>query len=79
MLWIYARGEQSLRLETRFDNETAEFVLIIYPEDGSPRRVERFKDTVLFRERLAALEDELESERWHLDGTPVLLRDGWKI
>ena len=79
MLWIYARGDQSLRLETRFDNETEEFVLIIDPEDGSQWQIERFKDPVLFRQRLVALENELESAKWQLDGPPMLLRDGWKI
>ena len=79
MLWTYARGAQSLRLETRFDNDAQEFVLIIHSQGDSQPRVERFKGTASFRQRLAELESELELEQWLLHGPPALLRDGWKI
>jgi len=77
MLWIYSRGDQSLRLETRFDNETQEFVLISFEQGGS--QTERFKNADSFRRRLEGLEKQLEFENWQRDGPPVLLRDGWKI
>jgi hypothetical protein len=79
MLWIYARNEQSLRFETRFDNETEEFILISYNEDGSQQQIERFKDEVSFKTRLIGLEKWLTIEGWHHTGAPVFLRDGWKI
>jgi hypothetical protein len=77
MLWIYQRGSELLRVETRFDNETAEYVLIVYREDGT-QQAERFKDPTSFQTRLETLEKQLDDERWQSDGVS-LLRDGWKI
>jgi len=79
MLWIYARGQASLRFETRFDNDTEEYVLISYREDGTQHQTERFKDAASFKRRLIALEKQLTIEGWHYTGAPLLLRDGWKI
>jgi len=77
MLWIYQRGPESLRVETRFDKDTDEYVLIVYREDGT-QQAERFKDPASFRTRLEMLEKQLDRERWHSDGVR-LLDDGWKI
>ena len=77
MLWIYKRGSESIQVETRYDNETEEYVLIFYREDGT-QQPERFKDPVAFRTRLERLEKQLDRERWQSDGVR-LLRDGWKI
>ena len=79
MLWIYTRGPESLRLETRFDNSTGEYVLISYSEDGGQQLTERFKDGASFRSRLIALENRLESEGWDHPEAPVFLRDGWRL
>ena len=77
MLWIYKRGSESIRVETRYDNDTEEYVLIFYREDGT-QHAERCKDPVAFRTRLERLEKQLDRERWQSDGVR-LLRDGWKI
>jgi hypothetical protein len=77
MVWMYVRGSESLRVETRFDNETNEYVLIVYREDGTQQGT-RFKDPALFQTRLETLEKHLDRERWQADGVR-LLRDGWKI
>ena len=79
MLWIYARGDESLRVETRFDMHTEEFVLTIYPHDSDAPKVERFGDSTAFGRRLAEVEHELTLAKWRLDGAPVVLRHGWKI
>lgn len=78
MLWIYARGQESLRIETRFDNETGEYVLIFYRDDGN-HQIERFQDPDSFGSRLEAVEQQLNTEAWHSDGPPMVLRDGWRI
>jgi hypothetical protein len=78
MIWIFKRGDQSLRLETRYDNETTEYVLIVHHPDGS-HQTERFNDSVAFQTRLDTLDRQLGSENWHYVGAPVLLGDGWKI
>lgn len=77
MVWIYLRGSESLRVETRFDNETNEYVLNVYREDGT-QQAARFKDAALFQARLETLEKDLDRESWQADGVR-LLRDGWKI
>jgi hypothetical protein len=77
MLWIYQRGPETLRVETRFDNDTNEYVVIVYREDGT-QQAERFKEPASFRTRLEMLEKQLDRERWHSDGVR-LLDDGWKI
>ncbi|MCM3880106.1 MAG: hypothetical protein ND807_08365 [Vicinamibacterales bacterium] len=76
MLWIFERDEESLRLETHYDSDTREFVLVMHRPSG--QQIERFKDTVTFRERLEVLETQLAADRWTQQG-PVLLHDGWKI
>jgi hypothetical protein len=35
MLWWFGRNEESLQLETRYDNETAEFVAIVRHPDAN--------------------------------------------
>jgi len=78
MIWIFQRGEESLRLETRYDNETTEYVLILHHPDGS-HQTERFNDSVTFQTRLDSLDRRLGSENWQYVGAPVLLRHGWKV
>jgi hypothetical protein len=77
MLWIYQRGSEKLRVETRFDNATEEYVVIVYGQDGT-QQASRFKDAALFQTRLETLEKQLDRESWQSDGVR-LLRDGWKI
>ena len=79
MIWMFERGEESLRLETRYDNATAEFVLIRHQLTGDPH-VERFATEEAFRRRLDIVEKQLADEHWtSQEGGPILLNDGWKI
>jgi len=79
MIWMFERGKDSLRLETRYDNASAEFVLIRHQLTGDPQ-VERFGNEMAFRRRLEVLEQQLTADRWTLqEGGPILLREGWKI
>jgi len=77
MIWIFERLGEALQLETRVDNDTGEFVLIVHQSSAGPQ-VERYRDAEEFRLRLEALETQLEADRWTQRG-PVLLHDGWKI
>ena len=77
MLWIYQRGSEFLRVETRFDNDTEEYVLVVHGKDGTDRE-ERFENPDSFHIRLLVLETQLDRERWQSNGVR-LLRDGWKI
>ena len=76
MVWLFERDSESLRLETRYDNDAAEFLLIMHRPDGP--QIERFKDSVTFRRRLEVLERQLESDNWKQHG-PTFLHDGWKV
>jgi hypothetical protein len=78
MIWFFARGSQSLRVETRYDNVTAEFLLVVPRQDGVGE-IERFRDADAFRTRLEALQEQLQADHWTAVGQPVLLKDGWKL
>jgi hypothetical protein len=76
MVWLFERDEESLKLETRYDNATREYVVVVQYPDGR-EETERFTDQEKYRLRLVALENHLETERWLRDGPPMILADGW--
>ena len=76
MLWFYSRDRESLRLETRYDNDTLEYVGTVSYPDG--RQIhKRFADAERFREWLVTIEQSLAAENWNADGAPHILPDGW--
>jgi hypothetical protein len=76
MLWFFDRDNESLRLETRYDNETLEFVALVrYPDGRDLER--RFRDRREFREWLEAFEQALEGKRWLARRGPIILPYGW--
>jgi hypothetical protein len=75
MVWLFERDKESCRLETRYDNLTAQYVLTIVQSDGA-ERTERFTDAAHFRARLVVLEHDLEGWTSH---DPVFLKDGWRL
>jgi len=77
MIWLFERAEEAIRIETRFDRQTGEYVLITADRVGV-RHTERFGDASAFRLRLEALEQQLATDRWTRTG-PFLLRDGWRL
>jgi hypothetical protein len=77
MLWVFERDKQTLWVETRFDDATKEYMLIVRRLDGT-EQVERFKDSISFQVRIDSLREQLEAERWTSD-TAISLRDGWKL
>jgi hypothetical protein len=78
MVWLFTRDRDSLTLETRFQNDTREYILVIRHPDGD-QRTERFDDAETFRLRLVAIETDLEADRWKQLGPPIFLRDGWRV
>lgn len=76
MMWFWTRENQVLTFETRYDNDTAEFVAELIWADGR-RDVERFTDIEAFRQRLVALERRLEADRWTNSGPPVFSAEGF--
>jgi hypothetical protein len=78
MIWFYERGTETLRLETRFNNQARIYELVWHYPDGSTR-VETFVDEAAFRTRSEQVEASLLDEHWQPAGSPQLLREGWKV
>ena len=77
MIWRFERGDEVVRVETRVDNTSGEFVVEI-AWAGRPPATERFKDTAAFRARILELEGQLADDHWKQAGGPKLLWDGWR-
>jgi hypothetical protein len=72
MLWFYRRDRDSLRLETRYDTHTSEYVGILTHPDGR-EDMRRFATARAFRAWLVSLDMRLIGARWTQDGPPYLL------
>ena len=77
MIWMYERGVEVLRIETRFDPAASHFELIWHRPDGT-MQMEKFWTESAFRARLEGVETTLKSEHWNQAGSPHIMRDGWK-
>jgi hypothetical protein len=77
MVWFFARGNDSVRVETRFDNTSREYVLEVAWADR-PVETERFSDVTAFQARVVDIESKLEAESWAQVGNPEILPDGWR-
>lgn len=77
MVWFYTRNQQSLTLETRYDNVTHEYVGILTGLAGPPV-TKRFSSADAFRDWLETLDRDLGAQNWKPDGTPHILPDGWR-
>ena len=76
MIWFWSRAAEKLQIETRFDNDTKEYMLTIrYPDNR--QEFERFPDVTSFQKRLTSLERQLESDRWVQSGTPAFDPSGF--
>lgn len=78
MIWIFERGEEALRLETRYDSVSGEYVLVVV-WGHRPTETERYRERAAFDARVRGLEQQLAAEHWTQVGSPTILRDGWRI
>ena len=62
MVWIFERDEESLRIETRYDNEAAEFVVTVHDPYGESD--ERFSGLEQLRSWLESFEFDLRLRHW---------------
>jgi len=69
MVWIFQRGDDLLRVETRRDRKSREFLLILRQSDGT-ELVDRFKSKGKFQKRLDDLERKLKANRWAASEAP---------
>lgn len=75
MIWLYEKDDQAVRLETRYDTRSLQYVLTIHR--GATSETERFEKLEDFRQRLLALEDTLKTGEWKRSGPPILDPAGW--
>ena len=76
MIWIFERDDQAVRVETRIDKDTGEYVATIDWADGKTD-TEQFTSQDAFQDRLVELERTLTAERWKQVGGPTLIRKDW--
>ena len=78
MIWFFERGEEVVRLVTRYDQASQEYSVAIEWMDGRSEK-EAFTDLSAFQTRVLSLERQLTSEHWTLRaGSPRILADGWR-
>lgn len=77
MIWLYERGPEVLRIETRFNNASSQFELVWHRPDGSSES-ERFSTEAAFRARLESVEASLKTDQWNINGSPQILSEGWR-
>ena len=78
MIWLFERGQEALRIETRVDAITGEYVAAVLWANGQSEE-ERFRSEEAFKARLLALERQLANEHWTQIGGPTILADGWHL
>jgi hypothetical protein len=76
MLWLYERDNESIRLETRYDNDARDYVVVVHYPDGR-ELIERFRTPEACREWLMSLENNLDDGHWIRRGPPIILPEGW--
>ena len=72
MVWFFDREDESLILETRYDNDTSEFVMIVR-HPGGDERTERFANRETFAKWLQAFAE----DQWRGRTGPIILPYGW--
>jgi hypothetical protein len=77
MIWFFTRGTEEVRIETRYDTATHQFVIDIRRTDRATE-TERFDTLREFKKRVSTLEKELETERWTQVGGPEILPSNWR-
>jgi hypothetical protein len=77
VIWFFQRSGQEMRVITRFDNASAEYIVEVEWPDRD-RVIERYADYGPFNARVQRLHVELVESQWQQDGTPELLGDGWR-
>ena len=77
MVWLFERGDEVVRLETRYDNQPGEYVVDI-KWAMRPAETERYRDYAAFHARIVTLERQLEIDRWRQIGSPEILPSGWR-
>ncbi len=76
MIFFFDRDQETLRLETRYDNVAAAFVAVVTDPTGDIR-TERFATLEQFQAWLVAFERLLHEQKWVGRTSPTILPYGW--
>ena len=77
MVWFFQRAGLEMRIVTRFDRSSREYVVEVeWP--NRPAAIERYADYEAFNSRVQKLQVELLESRWEPHGMPALIADGWR-
>jgi hypothetical protein len=77
VIWFFERSGEKMRVTTRFDNATREYVVEIESADRG-NELERYTDFGAFDKRVQALHVELLESQWTQAGPPGIIADGWR-
>ena len=77
MIWTFGCLDDVLRLETRIDPATAEFVIVSSWASGRSK-IERFQDAEQFALRIWALKAECQADDWAEIEGPRDPSDRWR-
>lgn len=76
MVWFFERANESIQLETLYDNDKSEFVAVVRYADGR-QETTAFKKREIFWSWLEAFERDLTAQSWSSQGSPIVLPYGW--
>jgi hypothetical protein len=76
MIWFFERDEESLKVETLYDEGASEYVVTVRSPDGE-ERIERFKNLEAFRVWIEAFDRKLAFDQWVARNGPIILPYGW--
>lgn len=76
MVWFFARGDDAVRVETRFDKSAREFILEITRPDKTVD-TQRFSDRAAFQTHLQMMEAQLQAESW-VQVSAEVLPSAWR-
>jgi hypothetical protein len=77
MVWFFERAQLLARLETTFDNDAQEYVVVIEAPNEAIR-TERFRTGEAYEARLLELEHQLRAQGWVQRGHVDMLEGGWR-
>ncbi|HUE86387.1 MAG TPA: hypothetical protein VMO26_09945 [Vicinamibacterales bacterium] len=77
MVWFFERDAKAAWIETRFDDSTGEYVVVIAAVGGAST-VERYSELTTFDARIVALQAQFRAERWTQVTGAAALDAGWQ-
>jgi hypothetical protein len=78
MVWMFARDEETMRVETQYDHRTRDYVLRVWRSNGG-YTTETFPTTIALEARLADFERTLQADKWHSSAPQPRMAETWHI